>query len=397
MKRILLIMSVLCCLSLNAAKHEPAYYLSYAKLFSRSQMEHYPELWRTDNVKEPKWDYTQALMAKAMLQTYLATGDQHCLDYVMEFAEYFIDEGGEIRTYKMGDFNIDRVNGGSFLFLLNDIKEDKRWEMACDRLFEQLQEQPRTSEGGFWHKKIYPHQMWLDGLYMAEPFYTRYAAEHNMDKGFEDVATQFRLIDKYTYDKKTGLNYHGWDESREQKWADPETGCSPNFWGRSMGWYIMAMVDVLDYMPEGENRDMILKMLKRSAKNILKYQDKKSHMWYQLIALPKQEGNYLESTCSAIFCYAFAKAANRGYLPKKYKKEAQKIFDGMVDNVIELDEKGFATLTNCCSVAGLGGEKRYRDGSIEYYLSEPIIDDDPKGVGPIIMAAIELSKPIEKK
>ncbi len=399
MKRILLFFCMLCTLSLNAKtpKHEPVYYLSYANLFARSQMENYPELWLTDNVKEPKWDYTQALMSKAMLQLYQATGNDRFLEYVMRFADAFISEDGEIKTYKMYDFNIDRVNGGSFLFILNDIKPDPRWEMANDRLFEQLQEQPRTKEGGFWHKKIYPHQMWLDGLYMAEPFYIRYAVERNMDKGVQDVATQFRLIDKYTYDKKSGLNYHGWDESHEQKWADPQTGCSPNFWSRSMGWYVMAMVDVLDYMPEGENRDMLLKMLKRSAKNLLKYQDKKSHMWYQLTALPKEEGNYLEATSSAIFCYAFAKAANKGYLPPKYKKEAQKIFDGMVDNVISFEDKGGVTLTNCCAVAGLGGKPRYRDGSVKYYLSEPVIKNDPKGIGPIIMAAIELSKPIEKK
>lgn len=399
MKRIFLSLAVLCSVSLFAKtpKHEPAYYLSYARLFATSQMEHYPELWRTDNVKAPKWDYTQALVAKAMLQAYQATGNDAYFDYVLKFAEEFIDDEGNIKTYKMHDFNIDRVNGGSFLYVLNDIKPDKRWELANDRLFMQLTEHPRTKEGGFWHKKIYPHQMWLDGLYMAEPFYIRYAVEHNMDKGVQDVATQFRLVDKYTYDKKTGLNYHGWDESREQKWSNQETGCSPNFWSRSMAWYVMAMVDVLDYMPEGENREMLLKMLKRTAKNLLKYQDKKTHMWYQLTALPKEKGNYLESTSSAIFCYAFAKAANRGYLPKKYKKEAQKIFDGMVNNVFVFQDDKTISLENCCAVAGLGGKPRYRDGSIEYYLSEPIIKDDPKGIGPIIMAAIELSKPIEKK
>lgn len=399
MKRILFLLTVFCSLTLSAKtpKHEPEYYLSYARLFASSQMAHYPELWQTDNVKEPKWDYTQALMAKAMLEAYKATNNSAYFDYVIKFAEYFISDDGDIKTYKMYDFNIDRVNGGSFLYVLNDIKPNKRWELANEQLFLQLTEQPRTKEGGFWHKKIYPHQMWLDGLYMAEPFYIRYAVEHHMEKGVQDVATQFRLIDKYTYDKKSGLNYHGWDESREQKWSNPETGCSPNFWSRSLGWYIMAMVDVLDYMPEGENRQMLLKMLQRSAKSLLKYQDKKSHMWYQLTALPKEKGNYLEATSSAIFCYAFAKAANRGYLPAKYKKEAQKIFDGMVNNVFYFAEDGTISLTNCCAVAGLGGKPRYRDGSVEYYLSEPIVKDDPKGVGPIILAAIELSKPIDKK
>ncbi|MBR3647429.1 MAG: glycoside hydrolase family 88 protein [Paludibacteraceae bacterium] len=394
MKRILLILAVLCSLSLQAKtpKHESAYYLSYARMFANSQMENNPELWRTDGVKQPKWDYTQALMAKAMLQVYQATGDERYMKYVMEFADFFISSKGDIKTYKMSDFNIDRVNGGSFLYVMNDIHPEKRWMLAADRLYRQLEEQPRTKEGGFWHKKIYPWQMWLDGLYMAEPFYIRYAVEHNMDKGVVDVANQFRFVDKHTYDKKTGLNYHGWDESKEQKWADPETGCSPNFWSRSMGWYIMAMVDVLDYMPEGQERQDILKMLRRTAKNLLKYQDKKSHMWYQLTALPKEEGNYLEATSSAIFCYAFAKAANKGYLPKKYKKEAQKIFDGMVENVFVFNDNNTVDLTNCCAVAGLGGKPVYRDGSVKYYLNEPIIKNDPKGVGPIIFAALELAK-----
>ncbi len=394
MKRIVLFLALICSMSLFAKtpKHESAYYLSYARWFANSQMEHNTELWRTDGVKKPKWDYTQALVAKAMLQAFQETKDDHYLKYVQQFAEYFIAPDGTIKTYKKGDFNIDRVNGGSFLYALNDIQPEKRWERAQDRLFDQLADQPRTKEGGFWHKKIYPHQMWLDGIYMAEPFYVRYAVEHNMDKGVQDVINQFRIIDSHTYDKRSGLNYHAWDEAREQKWANPETGCSPNFWSRSMGWYLMAMVDVLDYMPEGEGRQMILKMLNRSAKNLLKYQDKKSHMWYQLTALKKQEGNYLEATSSAIFCYVFAKGANKGYLPKKYKKEAQKIFDGMVDNVFRFNDDRTISLTNCCAVAGLGGSPRYRDGSVEYYLSEPIIADDPKGVGPIIMAALELAK-----
>jgi len=394
MKRILLFFALICSVSLFAKtpKHEPAYYLSYAKLFANSQMEHDPQLWMADRVKKPKWDYTQVLMAKAMLQAYQATKDDRYLEYVVEFANFFIDEEGNIKTYKMSDYNIDRVNGGSFLFIMNDIMPEDRWIMACDKLFEQLEGQPRTSEGGFWHKKIYPHQMWLDGLYMAEPFYIRYAVERGMEEGIRDVVNQFVTVDKHTYDKKTGLNYHAWDEAKEQKWANPETGCSPNFWGRSIAWYVMSMVDVLDYMPEGEGRETIIKMLNRTAKNLLKYQDKKSHMWYQLPTLPKQEGNYLEATCSAIFCYAFAKGANNGYLPKKYKKEAQKIFDGMVERVFEFEEDGSVNLTNCCSVAGLGGKPRYRDGSVKYYLSEPIVKNDPKGVGPVIFAALELAK-----
>lgn len=396
MKRIVLFIALACSLSMFAKKqpqHESAYYMSYANKFAMSQMVNNPELWMTDRVKQPKWDYTQALMAKAMLQVYQATENKDYLNYVMDFANYFISKDGEIKTYKMEDFNIDRVNGGSFLYVLNDIMPESRWEKANDRLYEQLLKHPRTNEGGFWHKKIYEHQMWLDGIYMAEPFYIRYAVEHDLKEGVDDVVKQFVLIDKHTYNPETGLNYHGWDEAKKQQWANPETGCSPHYWSRSLGWYIMAMVDVLDYMPKDHEGYQIIKdMLNRSAKNLLKYQDKKTHMWYQLTALPNQTGNYLESTSSAIFCYAFAKAANRGYLPASYKEEARKIFDGMVNNVIVFHEDGTISLLNCCSVAGLGGKPKYRDGSAAYYVSEPIVANDPKGIGPIIFAALELAK-----
>lgn len=409
MKRLLLTYTlILLSFASVYAKHNSQYYLDYATRFADSQMAHDPQLWQADGMKKPKWDYTQALIAKAMLQAYQATGKEKYLKYVQEFADYFIHDDGTIETYKKSDFNIDRVNGGSFLYVMNDIQPEERFQKAIDILYDQLKDHPRTNEGGFWHKKIYPHQMWLDGLYMAEPFYCRYAKEHGdslgtfriehpfvqatFNRGYWDIILQFSLIDRHTYDLASGLNYHGWDESHEQAWSDSITGCSPHFWGRSMGWYVMAMVDVLDNMPKEHPGYTVLQaMLERSAKNLLKYQDKKTHLWYQVLDKQGEAGNYQEATCSAIFCYAFAKAANQGYLPKCYKKKAQQIFDGLVKNLVVENADGTISLTQCCSVAGLGG-KPYRSGSYEYYIGEPIRNDDPKGIGPIIFAALELAK-----
>ena len=366
-------------------------YLYYAKRFTDSQIKHDPQLWMADGVQKPKWDYTQGLIAKAVTTAYIATGDTAYLNYVRDFADYFIEEDGSIKTYKKSDYNIDRVNGGSFLYVYYSICPEPRIAAAIDTLYCQLLTHPRTTEGGFWHKKIYPWQMWLDGLYMAEPFYCQYAATHGLQEAFDDIQLQFETIDRHTYDSLSGLNYHGWDESKEQTWANKETGCSANFWGRSMGWYVMAMVDVLDNMPEDHPAYQSIKsMLQRSATNLLRYQDEDTHLWYQVLNEQEREGNYIESTCSAIFCYTFAKGANKGYLPESFRAEAEKIFDGIIKNLVIENADGTLSLTHCCSVAGLGG-KQQRDGSFEYYISEPQRNDDPKGIGPLILAAIELS------
>jgi len=407
MKRLIILILVAGIISptINARRHSDNVaripYADWVTIFADSQMENDPELWQADGMKAPKWDYTQTLVAKAMLEAYRLNGNEEYLKYVQAFADYFIQPDGSILTYKKETYNIDRVNGGTFLYVMNELQPEARFEQAIDTLYSQLLTHPRTQEGGFWHKKIYPHQMWLDGLYMAEPFYCRYAREHELTEGLEDVARQFALIDSHTYDSVSGLNYHGWDESREQQWADSITGCSPHFWGRSMGWYLMAMVDVLDYMPDTmAGYQQIKQMLERSAANLLRYQDKKTHLWYQVLDRPEAEGNYQEATCSAIFCYVFAKAANRGYLPKQYRREAERIYDGLVSNLINATVVikdvnqiyiKHAELTECCAVAGLGGNP-YRDGSYEYYINEKKRSDDPKGIGPLILALIELAK-----
>lgn len=352
-----------------------------------SQIAHDPELWMSDGVKAPKWDYTQGLIAKAMLMAYKETGDERYRDYVQKFADYFITEDGEIRTYKLDNYNIDRVNGGNFLFMM----EGEKYRKAIEILRSQLLTHPRTSEGGFWHKKIYPWQMWLDGLYMAEPFYAHYAHTYGPDTIYNDILRQFELADKHTL-KPNGLNYHGWDESREQEWANKETGCSEESWGRAEGWFVMAIVDVLDYMPEGHpGHKILIEILNRICTSLLKVQDQKTHMWYQVLDRPGEEGNYTEATCSAMFIYAFAKGARLGYLPKSFADEAKKAYKGLWKNAVVEDKEGHYDLIRCCAVAGLGG-KPFRSGTYDYYIHEKIRSNDPKGVGPLILAQIELSK-----
>ncbi len=261
-----------------------------------------------------------------------------------------------------------------------------------------MAEQPRTSEGGFWHKLRYPHQMWLDGIFMASPYLVQYGSTFQEPALYDEAVKQILLIARKTYDPTTGLYYHGWDESREQKWANPETGCSPNFWSRSIGWYGAALVDVLDYLPqETTGRDSVMQILQGLAKTLVKYQDPQSGTWYQVTDQGAREGNYLESSATALFIYTLAKAVNKGYIGKDYIQPTRKAFDGMVKTFTHLEEDGSYTITNCCAVAGLGGDsKRYRDGSFEYYISEPVIENDPKSVGSFILAAIEYEKMTDK-
>lgn len=283
------------------------------------------------------------------------------------------------------------IVAGRLLFNLYATTKEKRYLVAMQTLRKQLAEQPRTASGGFWHKQIYPNQMWLDGLYMGEPFYAQYTATFENGKNLDDVAKQFELIQLHATDSKTGLLYHAWDESKQMPWADKVTGKSPNFWSRSIGWYVMALVDALDYFPKDhpKQKDLVL-YLNNVANALVKFQDK-SGMWYQVTDMGTREGNYLESSGTSMFAYAFAKGANKGYLPAKFKAIANKAFDGLTTKLITVDADGGITMTQACAVAGLGGNP-YRDGSYEYYINEKKKDNDPKATGPFILAALELNR-----
>ena len=385
MKKILFVFALVltACSSNNA--------LQLAQEIGKSEMRHNPELWTCDGAEKPKWEYTPTLMARAFVELYNETGDTTYLNHAQRFADQFIGEDGAILTYKQSLYNMDRIQGGNFLILLNEINPQPQYLTAIETLRDQLRNQPRTAEGGFWHKQVYEHQMWLDGLFTGTTFYARYAAWKPEPEAWSDIANQFLTVDKHTR-KANGLNHHGWDESRQMAWSDSVTGCSAETWGRAEGWYVMALVDVLELMPEDQpERPELIAILNRVMKALMAVQDKDTHLWYQVPDKGDQEGNYIESTCSAMYCYAMAKGVRIGVLDKNYKKEAQQVLEGLKAHKIVTNEDGTLSLIDCCAVAGLGGNP-FRDGTYDYYIHERIRKDDPKGVAPLILACLELHR-----
>ena len=342
----------------------------------------------------PAWNYTQGLVLKGVLAAYDRTKDQRYLDYVNAYYDHFINPDGSIKTYDINEYSVDRINAGKVLFSLYARTKDERYKKAIDLLRLQMKDHPRTKEGGFWHKKRYPWQMWLDGLYMASPFLLQYAVTFNEPALVDDVINQFVWMENHARDANTGLLYHGWDESREQKWADPKTGLSKEFWGRAMGWYAMALVDALDFIPRAHpRRGEIVAILDRLAAAVVKVQDPKAHVFWQVLDKGGQEGNYLESSASIMFAYTLIKGTRLGYLDKKYAAAGRSIYDGVLKEFVTIDEKGVMSIHKGCSVAGLGGDPgsgNWRSGTFDYYVKEPIRSNDPKAVGPFILATLEL-------
>lgn len=370
---------------------QSAYSQQTGILFAESEMTRFPEAWQLDHGKRLYFGYSQGLGCLAMLDVWKQTGDKKYLDYVIAWADTIINDEGEIHLYKVETYNIDYINSGKVLFDVYKQTGNEKYKLAMDRLVSQMNVHPRTLEGAFWHKLIYQHQIWLDGLYMGSPFLAQYATTFNQPEWTEDVINQFLICAKHTYDPATGLYYHAWDESKSQLWANKATGQSPNFWGRSIGWWFMALVDVLDFVPENHaQRGELIKMINGLAETLPKYQDK-TGLWYQVLDKGDQPGNYLEASVSSMFMYAYAKAVNKGYIDKKYKAIAEKAYNGLMKNLIVKNTDGTLTLTKCCAVSGLGGNP-YRDGSFEYYVNERIRDNDAKATGPFIMGCLQLNK-----
>jgi unsaturated rhamnogalacturonyl hydrolase len=354
---------------------------SWAVRMADSALQSYP-------ASQWKWHYEHGLVIKAIA----AVSETRFQNVGQKWVDHFITADGKIRTYRVGEFNLDQINPGKLLFPVYHRTREERYATALHLLRKQLQDQPRNSGGGFWHKQIYPNQMWLDGLYMAGPFEAEYAATFDEPDLFDDLARQFILMENHVRDPQTGLLYHAWDESKTQKWADPATGCSPHFWGRAIGWYVMALVDVLDFLPaEHPQRTILINILNRLVQALTRFQDSASGLWYQVVDQPGRSGNYRESSVSAMLAYGFAKAVRKGYLAPEYLSAAQRAYRGLLENMIRVDARGVLTLDGTCSVAGLGGNP-YRDGSYEYYVSEPVAPNDFKGVGPFILAALEMEK-----
>jgi unsaturated rhamnogalacturonyl hydrolase len=341
-----------------------------------------------------RWDYTQGLVLKAILDLAQRTGDERYWKYVKAWYDGMIDADGTIHAYRLDEYSLDRINAGKPLFVLYSKAHAEKYRKAIETLRQQLRGQPRTADGGFWHKKRYPHQMWLDGLYMAAPFLTQYAKVFHEPDAFDDVITQFVLMEKHARDEQTGLLTHGWDESREQKWADPKTGRSPAFWGRAMGWYAMGLVETLDFVPpDHPRRGELIAILQRLAEAVTRVQDPKSGVWWQVVDQPGREGNYLESSVSTMFSFALMKSSRLGYIDAKYGDAGRRAYSGILKQFVEVDKDGLVTIHRVCQVAGLGGDpekERYRDGTFEYYVNEKIRDNDPKAVGPFIFASMEM-------
>lgn len=365
-------------------------YIDY--LMAHSDAEH--PAWNLEMIrsgKSNKWNYIDGCMITGILELYEITGEARFLDFADRFLSGFVEENGHIRTYDPEEYSLDNVNPGKNLFTMYDLTGKEKYRKATERVRSQLSTMPRTPEGNFWHKLIYPNQVWLDGIYMALPFYMEYEKRFDAQKDCQDICQQIANVEIRMRDPETGLYYHGYDASRKMYWADPDTGCSPNFWLRAEGWFILGLVDVLEIMkdlPMQAESVHLQHMLLDLAKALSKYQDP-SGLWYQLIALPKLEGNYLETSGTALISAALLKAVRLGFLPESFRAVGEKAFYGIVDHRLTKNADGTPCVTGICLVAGLGGEQ-HRDGSVAYYLSEPVVQNDAKGVGPLLLAYTEM-------
>lgn len=335
------------------------------------------------------WNYEDGTVLLGAKQMYEASQDEKYFNFIKDYLEYFIKEDGTIDHYEMDKFNIDSINSGKILFFMYDKTGEEKYRKAIEVMMDQLRSQPRCQCGNFFHKGIYPNQIWLDGLYMAQPFYMEYETRFEKKEKYNDIIGQFENAQKLLYNKKRGLCYHAYDEAREQFWADKKTGCSPNFWLRSIGWFLMALTDTMDSMSIEifEQYKKLETMFKQMLKGILQYQDEDSKLFYQIVDRGDIAGNYLETSGSAMIAYAILKGCNMGVLLKeKYAVIGEGILSSLLEKKL-VEKDGAFHLTGICQMAGLGPEnKPFRDGSIEYYLSEKVVDDDPKGVGPLMMA-----------
>ncbi|MBC7889434.1 MAG: glycoside hydrolase family 88 protein [Ferruginibacter sp.] len=350
-------------------------------------------LWKDSfsmNGKPARWSYDQGVILKGIEAIWKLYGDAKYFNYIQHSMDHYVREDGTIKDYKKDEFNIDHLNNGKVVMFLYNYTWKPKYKKAIELMRSQLNDHPRTKEGSFWHKKIYPWQVWLDGLYMGQPFYAEYAKNYHQDTAFDDIARQFILVERHTRDSKTGLLYHGWDESREQQWANKKTGNSPHFWARALGWYGVALVDALDYFPPHHpGRDSIIGILNRFVKAVTSVQDAKSGVWYDIVDLPNRSKNYKEASASSMLVYTLAKAVRNGYIPAGYLQNAKKGYDGIIKEFIKVDSDGQTNLEGTVSVSGLGG-KPYRDGSFDYYMSEKVVVNDPKGIGAFIMCSVEM-------
>jgi unsaturated rhamnogalacturonyl hydrolase len=365
--------------------------IKWSERMAHSVMKRNPTLWQIDENKKPKWDYKPSFVLSAFEQLYQLTNNKQYQLYGKQYLDMFVDSTGTIDHYEANEYNLDALNPGKLLFNLYQDTHDTRYLLAMQLLRKQLETQPRTPAGVFWHKKIYPNQVWTDGMYMNLPFYTRFTQLFENGKALDDVAKQFELIQASIVDSKLKLPYHAYDESKQMDWANKTTGTSPTIWCRGVGFYFMALVDVLDYFPKQHPKyTALVNQVRGLTKAVIAVQDA-SGLWYQVMDKSKLESNYLETSGTAMLAYAIAKSVNKGYLPNKYKKYATKAFDGILANRVVKGEDGEIHLTQISQGIGLGGNP-YRDGSNKYYVQAKQFMDNSMGVGAFILAALALNR-----
>ena len=396
-------------------------YKHYSEWLTYSEMKRVPQSYMLDFAKKPKWSYVMGIELEGMLDTYLRYGGQDIYNYCKMYTDKMIDEQGNITGYNILDYNLDNIRTGHFVTRMYQNWPEAKNLLAMKTMMKQLNDQPRTiADKVFWHKAIYAYQVWLDGIFMGLPFRTLTApitlSAKDKKKGavtkiYDDAVNQLKITYQRTLDPKTGLNRHAYDETRKAFWSDNETGLSQHCWGRAQGWYSMALIEVLDALPENyARRSEVIDLLQKDLDAILKWQDKKTGLWYQVMDSPEREKNYLESTCSSMFTYVLLKAYRKGYVGEKYRDAGIRAYKSMIEKFIQVHPDKTISLTQCCEVAGLGPavtpeveaamkrinpkgsvkENRRRDGSYAYYLSEPIRSNDAKGVGPFIWASLEM-------
>ncbi len=370
----------------------------YAKIneyIDRLISESTPELpiWNIESIrggKKPHWNYIDGCMITALLEIWRITGERKYFDFAERFIDHYVLSDGSILGYNKEKYNLDDLNEGRVLFTLYERTGKEKYRLAIEKQHEQLAEQPRTSEGSFWHKLIYPNQVWLDGLYMAQVFSALYKKTYE-GGDYSDVLMQIRNVERLMKDRSTGLYYHGYDSSRTAFWADRSTGLSKNFWLRSVGWFSVAMADIIEIVDDKEVRSELSRIFADLMKSVLYFRDDSSALYYQVINEKNREGNYLETSGSSMLAYAMLKGARLGVLESRFAERGRETFDGICKKYLGSDSSGELSLGGICLVAGLGPEdNRRRDGSFEYYISEPIVENDAKGVAPFILAYTEI-------
>lgn len=354
-------------------------------------------LWNIEKIKlgkPPAWNYIDGCMITALLSAAEITGDKKYSDFAEKFINYYISDDGSIRGYTIDNFNLDDINEGRVLFDLYSATGKEKYKNAILLLREQLEKQPRTITGSFWHKKIYPHQVWLDGIYMAQGFYVRFQQEFG-GGSITDTMHQIRNVRQYMFDEDKKLLYHGLDCSKSIFWADKKTGLSSSFWLRAIGWFTVALADIIGYLDDGADRDEISGIFREVIAGIEQYADPETGMYWQVVDQGGREGNYLETSGSSMIAYAMMKGARLGVLDKKYAEQGRKTFDGICEKYLKFGENGELNLGGICLMAGLGpdGDRR-RDGSFEYYISEPVVENDAKGVAPFVLCYTEVKRMI---